>query len=72
MPIYEFQCKKCGEKFEILVIGKDMEISCPKCKSSDITKLISSFGIGGSSNKQTGSSNLACSSCSTKSCSTCK
>jgi len=71
MPIYEFICKKCNKKFETLVkIGKEKEVSCPNCGSSNLEKLLSSFGIGGESNKLSSSS--ACSVCSTKTCSTCK
>jgi len=65
MPIYEYQCQKCDYKFEELVRG-DREIKCPKCKSSDIKKLLSSFstlkksGISSDSNScPTGTCNLS-------------
>ena len=32
MPIYEYQCEKCGEIFEIFQInGEEVEPKCPKC-----------------------------------------
>lgn len=32
MPIYEYQCLKCGKKFETLVFnGKDEPKRCPYC-----------------------------------------
>jgi len=33
MPIYEYQCAQCGEKFEVRqAIGADSSgLSCPKC-----------------------------------------
>ncbi|MFQ6109033.1 MAG: zinc ribbon domain-containing protein [Candidatus Aminicenantales bacterium] len=72
MPIYEFVCRKCGERFEALVsIGKERDVTCASCGSSDIQKLFSSFGIGGGSSRVTSSSS-ACTTCSTKTCSTCK
>lgn len=72
MPIYEFVCKKCGEHFEALVsIGKEKSVSCHECGSKDIQKLLSSFGIGGGSNRLSSSSE-ACTTCSTKTCNTCK
>lgn len=50
MPLFEFICKKCGEKFEELVLGnEDNNISCPKCKSSDIEKQFSTFSASSSS-----------------------
>jgi putative FmdB family regulatory protein len=47
MPIYEFSCKACGCSFETLTsIGGEKNVTCVKCGSEDIQKLISSFGIG--------------------------
>ncbi len=32
MPIYEYQCERCGEIFEIFQInGEEVEPKCPKC-----------------------------------------
>ncbi|MDR1401318.1 MAG: hypothetical protein LBI98_03340 [Endomicrobium sp.] len=42
MPLFEFICKKCCEKFEALVFSKE-KVECPKCKSNKITKQFSSF-----------------------------
>ncbi|MCA6085035.1 FmdB family zinc ribbon protein [Candidatus Endomicrobiellum agilis] len=42
MPLFEFICKKCNEKFETLVFG-DENTECPKCKSSKVIKQFSSF-----------------------------
>lgn len=70
MPIYEYSCKKCGARFERLIpAGKDKEVVC-ECGSVEVTKLISGFGIGGGSSRLKASSS-SCTSCSTKSCSTC-
>lgn len=43
MPIYEYSCTPCGERFEELVLRKsdEAEVACPACKSSDVTRLIS-------------------------------
>ena len=40
MPIYEFKCKDCGEKFEISMSfnGTVSEINCPNCKSKNLQK----------------------------------
>ena len=52
MPIYEYDCKGCGEVFSVLKLGaSDVDTSCPKCKSTDTHKKVSSFcsiGSGGS------------------------
>jgi len=31
MPIYEFECKKCGEEFESLFMPSDTAAECPSC-----------------------------------------
>ncbi|MGD2295428.1 MAG: zinc ribbon domain-containing protein [Candidatus Aminicenantes bacterium] len=72
MPIYEYICKKCGNHFEALVsIGGEKNVSCESCGNKNIQKLFSSFGIGGGSSRLSSSSE-ACTTCSTKSCDTCK
>lgn len=52
MPIYEYKCKNCGEKFEVLRSLKDEEarVECPKCGNSDAQKVYSSFGTKASTN----------------------
>jgi putative FmdB family regulatory protein len=45
MPIYEFQCNKCGKCFEQLVFPSDGDDKyiCPSCGKGDTDKLMSSF-----------------------------
>lgn len=72
MPIYEFKCKKCNARFEVLVsIGGEKSVSCKHCGNGNLTKLVSSFGIGGGSSKLKSASS-ACSTCSATSCESCK
>jgi len=42
MPIYEFECKKCGKKFERLILSTDKRNpECPDCCHRDVQKLMS-------------------------------
>ncbi len=45
MPIFEFQCQKCGEPFDELVRSAAAidEVSCPKCGSARVKKKLSTF-----------------------------
>ncbi|MCM8787558.1 MAG: zinc ribbon domain-containing protein [Candidatus Omnitrophica bacterium] len=45
MPIYEYKCKNCKAKFELLITSCGIEVpqKCPGCGSKNIEKLISSF-----------------------------
>lgn len=51
MPIYEYRCGECGEKFEkwLRSMTGAEEIRCPKCGSRRVEKALSLFGRGGSS-----------------------
>ena len=45
MPLFEYECRKCGHQFEALVVGARKAV-CPKCKSEDLEKRVSPLGIG--------------------------
>ncbi len=52
MPIYEFLCKSCRERFTKLVLpGKEEEeeIACPKCGGKDTQLIPSAFSSSTSS-----------------------
>lgn len=45
MPVFEYKCSDCNEKFEVLYkssVHKE-EITCPKCNSTKNKKLYSAF-----------------------------
>ena len=60
MPIYEYQCTKCGERFAARQsMGEDgSKLNCPKCEAGNPKRLVSAFFGGGS-----GSSEISGSSC---------
>ena len=67
MPLFSYECQKCGNTFDLL-IGMTVEKSkmeCPKCQSKNIVKLISAPNINV---KKSDSSPR---SCSTGTCPTC-
>jgi putative FmdB family regulatory protein len=41
VPIYEYECRSCSERFEVLVRGTSETPTCPACKSGDLEKLLS-------------------------------
>ena len=40
MPIYDYQCNACENVFDKLVLGSTV-VTCPKCGSDNLQKLIS-------------------------------
>lgn len=46
MPIYEYCCRTCEERFEALVYAST-EVVCPKCGGEKLEKQFSTFAVGG-------------------------
>lgn len=49
MPIYEYKCPQCGEKFEIrrgFFSRSNDKVVCPKCGSGKPERVLSSFCTG--------------------------
>jgi putative FmdB family regulatory protein len=47
MPLFEYECRGCGHRFEHLTRG-DRTPSCPSCESVDLQKLLSVFAVSAS------------------------
>lgn len=45
MPIYEYECHKCGERFEQFrsLKASDSEVKCPKCGAEHPIRVFSTF-----------------------------
>lgn len=75
MPVYEFRCKKCSNKFEDLILKKSEldSIICPRCGGKDIERLFSIFGFyNKGANGDTISAAGSCTGCQRTSCAGCK
>ena len=49
MPIFEYQCEKCGHHMDVLVKSYDQKgssVSCEKCGSKATKRVIASFSVG--------------------------
>jgi putative FmdB family regulatory protein len=48
MPIYEYRCASCSERFEELVRRPEDAVACPECGAAEVERLLSVFaGVGG-------------------------
>jgi putative FmdB family regulatory protein len=45
MPIYEYQCRKCENEFELLILKSSPTPQCPACESEDLQQLLSGFAV---------------------------
>ena len=49
MPMFEYQCKKCGHRIDVLVksIARNrQEVCCENCGSTATEKVLASFSVG--------------------------
>jgi putative FmdB family regulatory protein len=44
MPLYEYECRSCGNEFELLVRSGTTP-SCPECGSAELARRLSGFGV---------------------------
>jgi putative FmdB family regulatory protein len=49
MPLYEYQCRRCGKAFEMLrrIKDADNDLECPNCHSHKVERQLSTFAAGG-------------------------
>lgn len=52
MPMYEYRCNDCGNKYEQLrrMSEADKDLVCPSCASLRVERLLSCFATGGCGN----------------------
>ena len=46
MPIYEYQCRQCGHRFEFLLLpSSNTTPACPECSGQELERLLSGFAV---------------------------
>ncbi|MGH9343014.1 MAG: FmdB family zinc ribbon protein [Terriglobia bacterium] len=49
MPIFEYECRDCGTKFEKLVSSGRAKVVCRECASAHVEQRLSVFAVSGAS-----------------------
>ena len=52
MPIFEYECRSCGERFEQLILPSTTP-ECPACRGGDLEKQISLFAVDSETTRST-------------------
>jgi putative FmdB family regulatory protein len=60
MPLYEYRCHDCDEKFERYVRAWGDAVVCPACKSGSVDKLLSTFALAGGAGSVSASAGGGC------------
>ncbi|MGH9468864.1 MAG: FmdB family zinc ribbon protein [Terriglobia bacterium] len=47
MPIFEYECRDCGARFERIVASHEDEVTCKSCASRRVEQLLSVFAVSG-------------------------
>jgi len=57
LPIYEYECLNCGERFELRrsISDSSKEEICPKCGIEDVRRIFSTFATASSGSFDTSS-----------------
>ncbi len=73
MPIYEYLCKDCGVRFEVLrpIKEADTPVLCNSCQSDNTQRALSVFYAQSGSQIIAGGNSGGCAGCAGGSCATC-
>jgi len=52
MPIYEYACRQCGHRFEILILPTSPAAECPECGKADLEQMISMYAVSSESSRK--------------------
>ena len=63
MPIFEYQCRECGAKFERILGPSASNVTCKQCASADVYQLLSVFAVPGPSTATTSTEPGPCGAC---------
>lgn len=54
MPIYRYECKKCGQVFDFLQTRSSDTPVCERCNSEDLEKKVTGFSVRMEDTRTTG------------------
>ncbi|MBM3123343.1 MAG: zinc ribbon domain-containing protein [Chloroflexi bacterium] len=62
MPVYEYDCEACGDRFDKLVLNtaRDPKIQCPRCGSDQVSKRLSLIASSSGGSRGSGTPSAAC------------
>ena len=53
MPLYDYECRKCGHEFEVLIRpGHTAAPTCASCGSEELDRLVTSFAVSSETTRE--------------------
>lgn len=52
MPVFEYECRQCGHRFERLVLRSSPAAECPSCLQQDVRQLVSLCAVSSETTRQ--------------------
>jgi putative FmdB family regulatory protein len=52
MPLYEYDCLKCGRRFEVLLLRGPQPIVCSACGHDGVERVLSAFAVSSKESRQ--------------------
>jgi putative FmdB family regulatory protein len=52
VPIFEYRCRDCDSRFELLVLSSTPAPACPSCRGHDLEKLMSASSVSSASTQK--------------------
>jgi putative FmdB family regulatory protein len=52
MPVFEYECRQCGHRFEYLVLHSSPAAECPDCRQKDLEQLVSLCAVSSEATRQ--------------------
>ncbi|MBI2985912.1 MAG: zinc ribbon domain-containing protein [Deltaproteobacteria bacterium] len=68
MPIYEYRCRHCDNKFEELVRSSREAVACPACASAKVERQFSVFSSPGARSERSMAGGGGCGGCTPGGC----
>ncbi len=62
MPIFEYRCEQCGNKFEAILFG-EQKAECPRCHTHKLEPQLSTFSVSTKSGAPAASAGCGQSNC---------
>jgi putative FmdB family regulatory protein len=52
MPVFEYECRHCGHRFDHLVMHSTPAPECPSCRRTDLEQLVSLCAVSSETSRQ--------------------